>query len=99
MWVVPVADELYVRSAGGPGRPWYRRALASGTGRIRAGGVELEDFDSEHQRSVRSEVVAPAGRRVQSARVCPPTRRWLALVRHRAMFWDTPPAGIGLDPD
>jgi hypothetical protein len=42
MWVVPVGDELYVRSAGGPDRPWYRHALASGTGRIRAGGVERD---------------------------------------------------------
>lgn len=40
MWVVRVSDDLYVRSAGGPNRPWYRHALKSGTGRIRAGGVE-----------------------------------------------------------
>ena len=40
MWVVRVDDEIYVRSAGGPERPWYRRATASGAGRIRAGGVE-----------------------------------------------------------
>jgi hypothetical protein len=40
MWVVRVGDDLYVRSAGGPDRPWYRRAKASGTGYIRAGGVE-----------------------------------------------------------
>ena len=40
MWVVRPGDELYVRSAGGPQRPWYRRAQASGTGRVRAGGVE-----------------------------------------------------------
>lgn len=42
MWVARVADDLYVRSAGGPTRPWYRHALASGTGRIRAGGVERD---------------------------------------------------------
>jgi hypothetical protein len=42
MWVVRVGDGLYVRSAGGPDRPWYRHALASGTGRIRAGGVERD---------------------------------------------------------
>ena len=40
MWVVRAGDDVYVRSAGGPGRPWYRRAKASGAGRIRAGGVE-----------------------------------------------------------
>jgi len=42
MWVVRVGDDLYVRSAGGPERPWYRHALASGTGRIRAGGIERD---------------------------------------------------------
>jgi hypothetical protein len=42
MWVVRVGDDLYVRSAGGPDRPWYRRAIARGTGRIRAGGVEAD---------------------------------------------------------
>jgi hypothetical protein len=40
MWVVRVADELYVRSAYGPNNPWYRRAKTSGAGRIRAGGLE-----------------------------------------------------------
>jgi len=40
MWVVRVEDELFVRSAGGLDRPWYRHALASGTGHISAGGFE-----------------------------------------------------------
>ena len=40
MWVVRVDDDVYVRSAHGPDNGWYRRAVASGTGRIRAGGVE-----------------------------------------------------------
>jgi hypothetical protein len=42
MWAGRVGDALYVRSAGGPDRPWYRHALASGTGRIRAGGIECD---------------------------------------------------------
>jgi hypothetical protein len=42
MWVVRAGDELYVRSAHGPANPWYRRARASGAGRIRAGGVERD---------------------------------------------------------
>ncbi len=42
MWVVRVGKELYVRSAGGPDRLWYRRAQAGGGGRIRAGGVERD---------------------------------------------------------
>ena len=47
LWVVRDGDDLYVRSAYGPDNPWYRRALASGEGRIRAGGVE-RDTDFEH---------------------------------------------------
>jgi hypothetical protein len=42
MWVVRVGDELYVRSAHGANNPWFRRAKASGVGRIRAGGVERD---------------------------------------------------------
>jgi hypothetical protein len=42
MWVVRAADGLYVRSAYGPDNPWYRRAIAIGSGRVRAGGVERE---------------------------------------------------------
>jgi hypothetical protein len=42
MWVVRVGDDLYVRSAYGPNNPWYRRARASGAGRVRAGGVERD---------------------------------------------------------
>ena len=42
MWVVRVGDEVYVRSAYGPDNPWYRRARASGAGRVRAGGVERD---------------------------------------------------------
>src|SRR5689334_22351247 len=42
MWVVRAGDEVYVRSAHGPDNPWYRRARASGAGRIRAGGIERD---------------------------------------------------------
>lgn len=42
MWVVRTGNELYVRSAYGPGNPWFRRAKASGAGRIRAGGLERD---------------------------------------------------------
>ena len=42
MWVVRAGDELYVRSAYGPDNPWFRRAKASGAGRIRAGGLERD---------------------------------------------------------
>jgi hypothetical protein len=42
MWVVRRGDDLFVRSAGGPDRPWYRHALDSDGGRVRAGGVEAD---------------------------------------------------------
>ena len=42
IWTVRAGDDLYVRSAYGPGNPWYTRARASGAGRIRAGGVERD---------------------------------------------------------
>ena len=42
MWVVHAGDELYVRSAHGADNPWFRRAKASGMGRIRAGGLERD---------------------------------------------------------
>jgi hypothetical protein len=42
IWVVRDGDDLYVRSAYGANNGWFRRAKASGTGRIRAGGVERD---------------------------------------------------------
>ena len=46
MWVVRDGNDLYVRSAHGPDNPWFVRALASGEGRIRSGGVERDvEFD------------------------------------------------------
>lgn len=49
IWVVRVADDLYVRAAYGSGSGWHRVAQASREGRIRAGGVEkdvtIEDAD------------------------------------------------------
>jgi hypothetical protein len=42
IWVVRAGDDLYVRSAHGATNGWYRRALAGGRGRIRAGAVERD---------------------------------------------------------
>jgi len=42
IWAVRAGDDLYVRSAYGSTNPWFRRARASGTGRIRAGGLERD---------------------------------------------------------
>lgn len=40
IWGVRVDEHIYVRSAAEPDNPWFRQAVASGEGRIRAGGVE-----------------------------------------------------------
>lgn len=42
IWVVRLADDLYVRSVNGNRGAWYRGALARHEGRIRAGGVEKD---------------------------------------------------------
>ena len=42
IWVVRVGDDLYLRSWRGARGNWYRRALQSGAGRIRSGGLELD---------------------------------------------------------
>ena len=42
IWTVRAGEHLYVRSAYGPGNPWFRRATAADSGRIRAGGIERD---------------------------------------------------------
>ena len=42
IWFVRLGDDLYVRSAYGYDNPWFQRALASGDGRIRVGGMERD---------------------------------------------------------
>jgi hypothetical protein len=42
IWVVRVADDLYVRSYRGTAGVWYRHAVAQPHGRIRAGGLQRE---------------------------------------------------------
>jgi hypothetical protein len=42
IWGVRHAAHIYVRSAHGWNNPWFQRALQSGDGRIRAGGVERD---------------------------------------------------------
>jgi hypothetical protein len=58
MWVVRVGDDVYVRSAAGPDNPWYRRAVASGVGRIRGGGVERDVTFSEPTTDVHDDIDA-----------------------------------------
>lgn len=42
IWTVRSGDDLYVRTAYGPGARWFTHAKESGIGRIRAGGVERD---------------------------------------------------------
>lgn len=56
IWFVLLGDDLYVRSAHGPSNPWFRRALASGEGRIRAGGVERDVAFEEPDTSLEAEL-------------------------------------------
>ena len=42
VWFARIGDDLYVRSAHGPENTWFRRALASGEGRIRGRGIERD---------------------------------------------------------
>ena len=58
IWVVRSGDELYVRSAYGPENGWFQRALKSGEGRIRAGGVERDVAFEEPGATVDSELHA-----------------------------------------
>jgi hypothetical protein len=42
IWQVRLGDAIYIRSAHGPENPWFRRALTSGRGHIRSGGVDKD---------------------------------------------------------
>jgi hypothetical protein len=42
IWVVRVGDTLYVRSVRGSRGTWYRHALQTHAGRIRAGGIDRD---------------------------------------------------------
>jgi hypothetical protein len=66
IWVVRVADDLYVRAAYGPGSGWHRVARATRKGHIRAGGLErgvtIEDADeSVNTRGPKGQSRSPAG--------------------------------------
>ncbi len=58
MWVVRAGGDLYVRSAGGPQRPWYRHALDTHRGRILAGSVEADVCFAEAAPDVQSAIDA-----------------------------------------
>ena len=56
IWVVRAGDDLYVRSAYGSRNPWFRRAKASGAGRVRAGGVERDVTFTEAAQDLHADV-------------------------------------------
>jgi hypothetical protein len=58
IWVVRVADELYVRSWRGRTGGWFRRALATRTGRIRAGGVDRDVRFAQPDAGARADIDA-----------------------------------------
>ena len=61
IWTVRADDDLYVRSAYGTGNPWFRRATASGTGRIRAAGIEHDvTFTPASELDVRTQAAVDA---------------------------------------
>jgi hypothetical protein len=42
IWAVRIGGDLYVRSYHGPSGSWYRAAVRTGAGHIRAGGIDCD---------------------------------------------------------
>ena len=58
IWVARLGDDIYVRSAYGHDNPWFQRAISSGVGRIRAGGVERDVAFEEPGREIEQDLHA-----------------------------------------
>ena len=58
IWTVRSGDDLYVRTAYGPGARWYTHAKESGIGRIRAGGIERDVTFAEADPGVATDIDA-----------------------------------------
>lgn len=58
IWTVRAGDNVYIRSAYGPNNGWFRRAQASGVGRIRVGGVERDVSFTEPPADVHPDIDA-----------------------------------------
>src|SRR6058998_1374798 len=56
IWVVPVGEDLYVRSYHGREGGWFRRALQAHQDRIRAGSVERDVVFEEPDDSVQGAI-------------------------------------------
>jgi hypothetical protein len=58
IWVVRSGDDLFVRSAHGWDNGWFQRALRSGHGRVRAGGIERDVAFEQPGREVATDITA-----------------------------------------
>lgn len=58
IWTVRSGDQLYVRTAYGPGARWFTHAKESGIGRIRAGGIERDVTFADADPGVATEIDA-----------------------------------------
>lgn len=66
IWTVRAGDDLYVRTAYGPGARWYGHAKESGIGSVRAGGIERDvtfaEADADVQEAIDAAYEAKYGR-------------------------------------
>ena len=58
IWTVRSGDDLYVRTAYGPGARWFTHAKESGIGSIRAGGIERDVTFAEADAGMGEEIDA-----------------------------------------
>ena len=56
IWVVRAGTDLYVRSFRGPSGGWYRRAIRSRQGTIRAGRLERRVWFDDAQAEVQGQI-------------------------------------------
>ena len=82
IWTVRAGDDLYIRSAYGRDNGWFRRALASGRGRIRAGGVEKDVLFDGPGLCLRSYAAAVTGRPVAEVSPANLPPAWLGDIPH-----------------
>ena len=101
IWFVRGGDGLYVRSAHGPRNAWFRRALASGHGRVRVGNWEHDvafkvpdaavTGDELHRASTPSTTTTVRGSWTRSCPTWPRIARCGSCPARRLVFF-APPA-------
>ena len=71
VWIVPVGDQLYLRSVNGPDAAWYRLTRTLHRGRIEAGGIARDvtwiDVDAAGQPDVDPAVDAEYARKYRGS--------------------------------